>query len=253
MSVPDFTIAAAQITVTPGNVLANVAAHAAAAAAAAAAGVTVVIFPELSLTGYEPDLAASLAFTADDPRLAILQETAARHRITITAGAPVPAAGKPAIAAFLFSPGAPIRTYRKTHLGTTEPRYFSPGGPPLAFDLAGQRLGLAICADSSRPSHPQTYAELGATIYAAGVCFTEEWYREDAPRFPRYAAEFGLLAVMANQGTSNGSYASVGRSAIWAPGGKLLAQAPGVEDALVTATFTAGSWHGRTVPLAAMS
>jgi predicted amidohydrolase len=31
--------------------------------AAAADGVSVVVFPELSLIGYEPDIAASLAFT----------------------------------------------------------------------------------------------------------------------------------------------------------------------------------------------
>jgi predicted amidohydrolase len=245
----DFAIAAAQITVTPGDVATNIAAHAEAVVRAAAAGVAVVVFPELSLTGYEPRLAAELAVTAADPRLDVLQQVAERHQITVTVGAPLSSMAKPQIGAFVVSPGQPIRTYRKMHLGSTEAAYFSEGWPPLAIDVRGHRIGVAICADTSRPSHPKIYAQMDAGIYAAGVCFTEEWYAEDAPRFRQYALEFGMLTVMANQGVSNGSYASVGRSAIWAPGGALLAQAPGVEDALVLATVTAGDWYGETIPL----
>ena len=59
-----FRIAAAQVASVCGDVVQNIAIHAAAIEAAAKQDVSVLIFPELSLTGYEPDLAAALAITA---------------------------------------------------------------------------------------------------------------------------------------------------------------------------------------------
>src|SRR5262245_33815625 len=48
-----------------------------------------VVFPELSLTGYEPTLAADLAMYADDRRLDRLQTVCDRRNISIAAGAPL--------------------------------------------------------------------------------------------------------------------------------------------------------------------
>ena len=120
---------------------------------------------------------------------------------------------------------------------------------PLAFAAGSQTIGLAICADSSQPSHPRAYAEGGATVYAAGVFLNEEWYATDAPRLAAYAREHRLLVVMANHGASVGTYTSVGRSAVWAPGGDLLVQAEGTESALVIAPLNRGDWLCEVVRL----
>ena len=246
----DFTIAAAQISSVRGDVSRNLAAHADAVVAAASHRVSALVFPELSLTGYEPDLAAPLAFSLDDARVASLRRLAVEHRIALTVGAPVrTAADKPAIGAFILTPDGDVRTYLKMHLGKSEVAYFSHGETPFTLDVDGHRLGLSICADSSRESHAQAYRDLGAQIYAAGVFLTGEWYQEDAPRLQKYAATFGLLSVMANQGASAGTYESIGRSAIWAPGGNLLVQADGVENALVTATLGKTGWQGNLIRL----
>jgi predicted amidohydrolase len=246
----DFTIAAAQIRSVRGDVSRNLAAHADAVAAAASHKVSALVFPELSLTGYEPDLAASLAFAVDDARVSALGRLAVDHRIALTVGAPIrTGAGKPAIGAFILTPDGNIRTYLKMHLGKSEVAYFSHGERPFTLDVDGCRLGISICADSSRESHARTYRDLGAQIYAAGVFLTREWYGEDAPRLQRYAAEFGLLAVMANQGASSGTHESIGKSAVWAPGGDLLVQADGAENVLVTATLTSTGWQGNLVRL----
>ena len=60
--------------------------HAAAITSAAGRGVSVLVFPELSLTGYEPDLAAELAIEATDARLAPLAALARRHQIAVIVG-----------------------------------------------------------------------------------------------------------------------------------------------------------------------
>jgi predicted amidohydrolase len=88
---------------------------------------------------------------------------------------------------------------------------------------------------------------LGAAIYAAGVFLTAEWYATDAPRLAGYASRYQVLVVMANQAASVGAYTSVGKSAVWAPDGALLAQAEGTENALVIATHRDALWRGEVV------
>jgi predicted amidohydrolase len=245
-----FKIAAAQIASLRGDVSANLVTHAGAVTAAARHGVSTLVFPELSLTGYEPDLAATLAFTNEDERLAPLRRLAAENQTTLVVGAPVRnGTGKPAIGAFILTPACEIKTYLKMHLGQNEAPFFSHGDTPFFLGIEGQQIGIAICADSSRRSHPSTYAELGADTYAAGVFLTEEWYETDASRFRTYAADFGMLTLMANHGASSGTYTSVGKSAAWAPGGDLLVQATGVDSVLVTATLGTSGWQGEIVKI----
>ena len=245
---PPFTIAGAQIPSVRGDVAANISAHEDAIRTASAHGVSMLVFPELSLTGYELDLAASLALSSHDERLSHLRALSQRHQLTLVVGAPIQTiADKPAIGAFVMRPDGDLLTYLKMHLGGSEHEYCSPGMEPLLLNVDDQRIGLSICADSSRPSHARAYADLGAHVYAAGVFLTAEWYVTDAPRLQRFAQDFQMLTVMANQGASTGTYASVGKSAIWAPGGELLVQAAGVGKVLVTATKADDGWRGEIV------
>jgi predicted amidohydrolase len=58
-----------------------------------------------------------------------------------------------------------------------------------------------------------------------------------------------MLTLMANHGVSTGTLTSVGKSAIWAPGGSLLAQAEADETALVIATREESAWRGEVIRL----
>jgi predicted amidohydrolase len=244
----DFKIAAGQIAAVRGDMNRNVATHARAMAAAAAHEVSVLVFPELSLTGYEPDLATDMAISATDERLAPLLALARQHQITAVVGAPLrTGTAKPSLGAIVLTASGGTRTYHKMHLGGSEPTYFTPGETPCVFAVAGHTLGLALCADSAQPSHPQAYADLGVNIYAAGVFLNTEWYATDVPRLARYAVRFGILTVMANHAASVGTYTSVGKSAVWAPDGALLAQTEGVENALVIATSHDAAWDAEVI------
>ncbi len=243
-----FKIAAAQVASVRGDIVRNIAAHAAAIEAAAKQEVSVLVFPELSLTGYEPDLAAELAMTATDSRLTPLLILARQHQIEIVTGVPLDnGTSKPFLGAILVGPQGTTRTYCKMHLGGSEPNYFTPGDLPLAVSVNGHTTGVAICADASKTTHPQHYAEAGANIYAAGVFLTAEWYATDAPRLAGYAVRYRMLILMANHAASLGTYTSVGKSAVWAPDGTLLAQAEGVENALVIATSNNAQWQGEVI------
>lgn len=245
-----FRIAAAQVASIGGELLRNLRTHAAVISAAAAHEVSVLVFPELSLMGYEPELAARHALTASDPRLSQLGELAHRHGMHVVVGAPLVTDGaKPALGAILFGPDGSRQTYAKMHLGGSEPNYFAAGSRPHVFGANGQTVGLSICADSAAPSHPQTCASLGATVYAAGMFLNAEWYATDAPRLAAYAPRYQMLVLMANHAASVGTHVSVGKSAAWAPDGSLLAQAAGTEDALVVATRGPEAWRAEVIAL----
>jgi predicted amidohydrolase len=244
----EFKIAAAQVASVRGDLAGNIRTHAAAIRSAAERGVAVLVFPELSLIGYEPDLAAELAITATDERLAPLAALAQQHQMAVVVGASLRNAGtKPGLGAILLAADGLTRTYSKMHLGGSEPTYFLPGDAPLSFATGGQTIGFAICADSSRPSHPQAYADGGCTVYAAGVFLNAEWYATDSPRLAAYASRFRMLVVMANHAASVGTFVSVGKSAVWAPDGTVLAEVAGTESSLVIATRAREVWCGDVV------
>ena len=246
-----FKIAAAQVASQRGDIVGNVATHVAAMAAAARYGVSLLVFPELSLTGYELDIAADLAITGTDNRLDPLFALAHRENIEAIVGAPVQeGTGKPKLGAFVIGSNGVRKTYHKMHLGGDEPSYFSPGAAgPLLLTVAGRKVGIAICADSSQPEHPEAYALSGAEIYAAGVFLTDAWYQTDVPRLATYARTHGMLTVMANHAASVGSYDSLGKSTVWTPDGEVLVQAAGTEDALLIASSSKGGWRGEVVAL----
>jgi predicted amidohydrolase len=245
-----FKIAAAQVASIRGDLIGNIRTHVDAITAAASHEVSVLVFPELSLMGYEIELAEDLQLNSDDPRLAPIGQLAQRNRMQIVTGASIMSGqSKPYLGAFVFGVDGSIRTYAKMHLGGGEPSCFAPGDKLMSIASHGQSIGLSICADSSKPTHPAAYASNGAAVYAASVFLNAEWYATDCPRFARYAVDFGMLVLMANHAASIGTLASVGNSAAWAPDGSLIACATGTDSALVVVTRTARTWIGEVVAL----
>lgn len=215
-------IAVAQPRCIAGDVAANALAH---AATVRAAGARVVIFPELSLTGYELD---APAIAAGDPRLQPLVEACAESATLALAGAPVPGeAARSHIAMLAVDGGGARVAYRKLFLGGAEPRRFSPGTGPAVLEVDGWRLGLAICRDTGIPRHAADTAALGIDAYVAGVLESAD----DAPvideRARRIATAQGVwVAIASFAGSTGGGYSrAAGCSGIWAPGGVVMARA----------------------------
>ena len=89
---------------------------------ALANGAEIVIFPELSLTGYEPELASDLATTADDHRLELFQQIADSRQITVGVGLPIKNSNGIAIGMPLIQPRQPRQIYAKQYLHADEER-----------------------------------------------------------------------------------------------------------------------------------
>lgn len=243
-------IAAAQSASLPGNVAHNVEHHLRFGALAAEHGVQLLVFPELSLTGYELTLARANAIDPDSAALDALRELAARTGMTVVAGAPVPnESGGLHIAALAFRPDCSELTHTKVHVHESELPVFVPGQGGEVFTVGEAAVGLAICRDASFPEHAAGAAARGATVYAAGVMIDEPGYARKAPLLRQCAVEHKMAVLMANYSGITGGEVSAGKSAIWSEDGEVVAACAGTEEALVIGTKRDGVWSGAVVPL----
>ena len=137
-------------------------------------GADLVVFPELSITGYPPeDLLLKPSFIREAGR-ALDDVAAATSGIVAVVGAPVgqaPAEATglpvpPALhnAAAVLADGRIAATYRKHHLPNyavfDERRYFAPGRQAVVIDLGGCRVGVTVCEDIWVPGGPAAWAAM---------------------------------------------------------------------------------------------
>ena len=163
-------IAAAQSPSVPGDVARNVLTHLAFVRVAASEGVQVLLFPELSLTGYEPTVLAANVLDADHAALAPLRQAARDQGMAIVVGGPaasVQAGALPAIGAWVLAPDGSVALYRKRHLHASEERFASAGTHDAQVHLlAGEPTGMAVCADITHPEHARAaHGAGGFTVY----------------------------------------------------------------------------------------
>jgi predicted amidohydrolase len=228
------TIAVAQPLCVPYDVGRNAVTH---AATVRSAGARVVVFPELSLTGYELD---APAITAEDPRLAPIVAACAETGSLALVGAPVHGeAGRAHIAIVAVDGSGATVAYHKMWLGTAEAKRFSPGSRPAVLDVDGWRLGLAICKDTGIRQHASDTAALGIDVYVAGVLESVEDAARQDERARRIATDHQVwVAVASFAGSTGGGYSqAAGRSGIWGPDGVLVTQAGPETGAIARATL----------------
>lgn len=244
-------IAAAQTTSVPGNVAANLITHMRFIAAAQAAEVDALVFPELSLSGYEPTLLRECLLKPQDPWLLPLRACAKQARMTIIVGAPVANADaqRPHIGALAFFADGRHAVFLKQHLHGGEEVFATPGGDlaPHRFAIQDTAAALGICAESMHPPHAARAAEAGAALYLASSLVSVGGHAAEVVQLSAHARDLGMGVLLANHGGPSGGYTCAGQSAFWAPGGELVVQAPGTGDVLVVATREDGQWRGEVV------
>jgi predicted amidohydrolase len=166
-----FRIALAQIRPALGDVSRNLARHLEVLARAAEQGADLIVFPELSLTGYYlEDLVPEVALeVARSEVVAALREASATHRVDVVfGGVEVAEDFRFFNAAVYVSRGEIVHVHRKLYLPTygmfDEGRYVAPGDVLRAFDTRWGRMGMLICEDMWHPSSAYLLAQDGAQI-----------------------------------------------------------------------------------------
>ncbi len=240
----------AQITPKLGDLEANLERHLQAIEEAAESGVELLIFPELSLTGYRlHDLAFSLAIQPGykDPIFARLLE-ASRGMDLVVGFVEADTRQKFFISAAYLSGGDITHLHRKVYLPTygmfDEGRYFAWGDQLRAFDTRFGRVGILICEDFWHVSAAYTLWLDGADILiltssspGRGLATEQKigsarWVEHINQA---YASMFTNFILHTNRTGFEDGVTFYGGSTIFGPEGNLLNQGPYYEEAIVTA------------------
>ncbi len=162
------TVALAQIAPKLGDVRANLARHLEITDQARAAGADLVVFPELSLTGYDlQDLVPDVAVRRDGDALTRL--AAASQDLDLVVGfVEEDREHRFYNAAAYLSGGAVLHVHRKLHLPTyglfQEGREFASGDTLRAFDTRHGTVGLLLCEDVWHSPTAWLLAQQGAAL-----------------------------------------------------------------------------------------
>jgi len=232
------TLACAQFAASPADVSGNLGTIDRLAREAAARGASIVVFPELSLSGYlPPGEIERYAVAVDGSEMSRVAETARAERIAIAVGFAERASDgrRYSSIAVIGADGTVAAVRRKAHLFGQEPLWAAPAESAEAFDACGARCGAWVCYDTRFPELARRLALDGATlglVAAAWMGPADEWELA----VPSRAMDNGIyVAAAALQGEGRG-YAFRGTSMVADPHGRVLARG-GEGDAVIVAEY----------------
>lgn len=209
-------------------------------------GAHVVVFPELTLTGYPPeDLLLRPGFRR---QTACAFDALVRDLDGIVAvlGHAEEREGRLHNAAVAIADGRRLATYYKQHLPNygvfDEKRYFEPGHEAVVIEVAGVRLGLTVCEDlwqagvaaQARDAGAELILNLNASPFHIGKHLEREHI------LARAAAESGLGVVYVNQVGGQDELVFDGGSMVIDPEGRRVFRAPEFEPDLSLVAFEPG-------------
>ncbi|HSY75615.1 MAG TPA: carbon-nitrogen hydrolase family protein [Bacteroidia bacterium] len=241
-------LASAQTKPIKGDINANLADHYRLIQAAADKGADLIIFPEMSISGYERENARELSFSKDDSRLHGLQGLSDKYNIIIVAGAPLLINAGLYIGAFIVRPHKAVSVYTKQFLHEGEDKFFEPSfehNPQI--HLNDESISVAICADIDHPLHAENARKANSTIYAAGIFFSPNGIQQAHQLLGAYAKEHGMCVLMSNYGGDSWGMASGGRSAFWNERGEHIAEMDSSGSGLLLIEKKDNKWIGQVI------
>lgn len=215
-------IAVAQTKPVTGNIESNIKNHITLANLAASNGAEIIIFPELSLTGYEPSLAKELATGINDSRFDIFQKLSNEKQITIGVGVPTNADAGIHITMVLFQPNKPRQANSKMYLHEDEEPFFVSGENLSGLLINNTPIALAICYEIAIPQHAEKAHNTGARLYVASVAKTVKGVEKAWAGLSEIAGKYGMTVLMSNSVGMCEDGLCGGRSAAWNSKGELL-------------------------------
>jgi len=241
-------LAAAQTKPKRGDIASNLLNHYHLIESAAQNGANLIAFPELSITGYEREHAASLVFTKDDSRIDRLKELAVRHNITVIAGAPIQVESEMFIGEFVISPDNSVSIYTKQFLHEGEDEFFQ-----SSFDynpmirIENQNISFAICADIDNPLHPENASKRDTDIYIASIFFSPNGIPNAFRDLQNYAEKHKMNVLMSNFSGESWGYPSGGKSVFWNNKGELIGQMNDSDSGLLIVEKKGDDWMSKIV------
>ncbi len=213
----------------------------------------VILFPELTLTGYPPEdlLLRPGLHRAVHQALESIQ--AQVTGIDIVVGFPAQTDAGLFNAAAVLRDGQRIATYHKCHLPNynvfDEKRYFTAGNKPCVVDIAGVSMGLTICEDIwySEPMRQAKQAGAQLILNLNASPFHRAKGLEREAELEKRVQEAGLPVVYANLVGGQDELVFDGASLVMTADGKVCQRAPAFETGLFPVVFAVEA-DGTIVP-----
>jgi 5-aminopentanamidase len=203
-------------------------------------GARLVLFPELSLTGYRLDLLENPDswLVPEDERLVDVREICRRTGITVVLGAALREAdATPRLASVAVHPDGSTEAAFKTHLHGQERELFTAGEGPTLIRVDGWQVALALCLDTSVPAHAGDAAAAGADLYCVSALYTKDEGHRLALHLGARAMDNRMFTALANLGGRSPLGESCGLSGFWGPDGFPLKQAVGTGTEVVSSVL----------------
>ncbi len=245
-------IGVAQINPLLGNLEANLDLCEQNVRKATAQQLDLLVFPELSLTGYHVrDLVSTVALDLDSPEMAQLKEWS--QDVPLVVGFVEESVDFRFYNSAAYIAGGEVRyVHRKVYLPTygmfDEQRYFARGDQVRAFDAPFGRASLLVCEDLWHPSTVYL-AALDRALFV--ICpsssplrgISDGEVQDDNARYwelinRSYAETFGLFVIYANRVGFEDGVGFWGGSEILDPFGRRLAKGRYYEEDFITAELS---------------
>ena len=217
-------ICVAQTRPVKADILTNIINHKKLIDLAVAHGADSIIFPELSLTGYEPGLAKELATDQDDNRLNVFQEISDTSQITIGVGAPIKNNKGICISMIIFQPHKARQIYSKKYLHFDEEEYFVSGQNSAGLPVSNSNMAIAICYELSVPEHAENAFKNGAKIYIASVAKSADGVDKATKTLADIGEKYSMAVLMSNSVGQADGFECAGKTSIWNNKGVLAGQ-----------------------------
>lgn len=223
-------ITLSQLNYKVGDISGNAEQMIAAATEAAQQGSDLIVFSELSLTGYPPEdllLRPSLQLRVEEA----LEEIAdASNQIAIALGFPWQEQTQLFNCAAIYYAGQCLGRYAKQCLPNyqvfDEKRYFSAGDQPCVMELKGHKLGLTVCEDVWHPGPAEQSVEAGAELIlnlnASPFHVDKQQQRIELIR--QHVQQLNVPLLYVNQVGGQDELVFDGRSFAMSPAGELVTQ-----------------------------
>lgn len=225
----------AQLNSYRGDISRNIQAHMQFIELATSNDADIIVFPELSLTGYEPKLAGKLATNQDDKRFEVFQAISDLNDIAIGVGIPAIDQTGIRINMIFFQPHKVRQPYSKQYLHTDEIPYFVRGQNQLIFTVKHKKIAPAICYESLLHKHADQAIGKGAEIYMTSVAKSAEGVAKAFNHYPEIAKKYSIPVVMSNCTGTCDNFKGGGKSSAWNNRGELIGQLNDTDEGILIA------------------
>jgi len=172
-------------------------------------GASLILFPEMSLTGYtsKKDIIKAQE-TIDGSHVQSLRALSSKENITILTGLAERSEQKIYATHLVITPDGNLDSYRKLHLGPPEVSVFTPGNSIPVFNSNDMTYGIQLCYDTHFPELSTKMRNMGAEVifmaYASPRGTPLEKYESWIRYLKARAYDNSVFIVACNQTGSNG-------------------------------------------------